>query len=466
MKKYCYLLLAAFSASMILSSCEPGTGVEPDPVGQTYPRMQLIEHFTGAECGYCPMGMDYIYEEYSKDPDNMVWVSNHSYGSDEYSIKGSKTISKKLGVDGAPSISINRYKYTNSSEGIKNEINYHPYFTSAVLKKQETTATSCVELERTYDAATRNLHVKAIMKTSDEAVTGFMLTLGVTESGMLGAQADFPGTWEGWKEFTHTHTIRVYATAALGDTITLKKRTAVAEYDIELDEKWVADNCEIVAWITEIDTYYPVLNAAKLPVVEGTQGGEDIKHGGVTMVPVSDTYPEEGAPASNINFKDKTVTPKTGFVKLELESDTVIGQNDNGKLFPYIVLYMGANADADTIAYGTYTVSSELSPTTVIAGYRNDEALSFSGSCLYYCFTYNSKVYLNSVWFVAAGTVTVAAEGVTIDITTKNGSAFHATYAGNINAATTAAPQKAPMQIKPLYMMMAEGEPKAKLLYF
>ena len=72
MKKYCYLLLAAFSAGMILSSCEPGTGVEPDPVGQTYPRMQLIEHFTGAECGYCPMGMDYIYEEYSKDPDNMV----------------------------------------------------------------------------------------------------------------------------------------------------------------------------------------------------------------------------------------------------------------------------------------------------------------------------------------------------------------------------------------------------------
>ena len=182
------------------------------------------------------------------------------------------------------------------------------------------------------------------------------------------------------------------------------------------------------------------------------------------MVPVPDSYPESGAPASNINFKEKSVTPKTGYVVLELESDTIIGRNNYGNLFPYIVLYMGANAD--TIAYGTYTVSSELSPTTVVAGYRNDESFSFSGSCLYYCFTYNSKVYLNSVWFVAAGTVTVAAEGVTIDITTKNGSAFHGSYVGNINAATTAAPQKAPMQIKPLYMMMAEGEPKAKLLYF
>ena len=465
MKKYCYLLLAAFSAGMILSSCEPGTGVEPDPVGQTYPRMQLIEHFTGAECGWCPMGMDYIYEEYSKDPDNMVWVSNHyGYGSDEYSIKGSTTIGKKLGVSGAPSISINRYKYTNSSEGIKNEINYHPYFTSAVLKKQETTATSCVELERKYDAATRMLHVKATMKTTDEAVAGFMLTLGVTESGMLGVQADYYGPWEGWKEFTHTHAIRVYATAALGDTITLKNRTAVAEYDIELDEEWVADNCEIVAWITEIDTYYPVLNAAKLPVVEDTKGGEDIKHGGVTMVPVPDSYPENGAPASNINFKEKSVTPKTGYVVLELESDTVIGKNYYGNLFPYIVLYMGANAD--TIAYGTYTVSSELTPTSVYAGYRDDEKFETGGSCLYYCFTYNGKIYLGNQWFVAAGTVTVAAEGVTIDITTKNGSAFHATYAGDINATAAAAPEKAPMQIKPLYMMMAEGEPKAKLLYF
>lgn len=465
MKKYCYLLLAVFSAGMILSSCEPGTGVEPDPVGQTYKRVQLIEHFTGAECVHCPKGMDYIYEEYSKDPDNMVWVSNHyGYRPDEYSIKGSDTICKKLKVSGAPSISINRYKYTNSSEGIKNEISYHPYYTSAVLKKQETTATSCVELERKYDAATRNLHVKATMKTTDEAVAGFMLTLGVTESGMLGAQADYYGPWEGWKEFTHTHAIRVYATAALGDAITLKNRTAVAEYDIELDEKWVADNCEIVAWITEIDTYYPVLNAAKLPVVEGTQGGEDIKHGGVTMVPVSDTYPEEGAPASNINFKEKSVTPKTGYVVLELQSDTVIGKNYYGNLFPYIVLYMGANAD--TIAYGTYTVSSELSPTTVVAGYRDDEKFVMGGSRLYYCFTYNGDTYLGNQWYVAAGSVTVAAEGVTIDITTKNGSAFHATYAGDINATAAAAPQKAPMQIKPLYMMMAEGEPKAKLLYF
>ena len=394
----------------------------------------------------------------------MVWVSNHyGFGSDEYSIKGSTTIGKKLKVTGAPSISINRYKYTNSSEGIKNEINYHPYFTSVVLKKQETTATSCVELERTYDAATRMLHVKATMKTTDEAVAGFMLTLGVTESGMLGVQADNNGSWEGWKEFTHTHAIRVYATAALGDTITLKNRTAVAEYDIELDEEWVADNCEIVAWITEIDTYYPVLNAAKLPVVEGTQGGEDIKHGGVTMVPVPDTYPENGAPVSNISFKEKSVTPKTGYVVLELESDTVIGKNNYGNLFPYIVLYMGANAD--TIAYGTYTVSSELTPTSVYAGYRDDEKFKVGGSCLYTCFTYKSEVYLNSVWFVAAGTVTVTAEGVTIDITTKNGSAFHATYAGDINATAAAAPEKAPMQIKPLYMMMAEGEPKAKLLY-
>ena len=394
----------------------------------------------------------------------MVWVSNHyGFGSDEYSIKGSTTIGKKLKVTGAPSISINRYKHTNSSEGIKNEINYHPYFTSVVLKKQETTATSCVELERTYDAATRMLHVKATMKTTDEAVAGFMLTLGVTESGMLGVQADNNGSWEGWKEFTHTHAIRVYATAALGDTITLKNRTAVAEYDIELDEEWVADNCEIVAWITEIDTYYPVLNAAKLPVVEGTQGGEDIKHGGVTMVPVPDTYPENGAPVSNISFKEKSVTPKTGYVVLELESDTVIGKNNYGNLFPYIVLYMGANAD--TIAYGTYTVSSELTPTSVYAGYRDDEKFKVGGSCLYTCFTYKSEVYLNSVWFVAAGTVTVTAEGVTIDITTKNGSAFHATYAGDINATAAAAPEKAPMQIKPLYMMMAEGEPKAKLLY-
>lgn len=457
--------LAAIASALILTSCE--SQIAPDPVGTTYPRVQLIEHFTGAECGYCPGGMDQIYAEYSKDPDNMVWVSNHyGFGSDEYSIKGSTTIGKKLAVQGAPSISVNRYLYTNKSAGYTNAKNYHPSYISAVMKKQETTATSCVELERKYDAASRNLHVKAIVKTAQENLPGVYLTLGVTESGPVGPQHDYVTSWEGWDEFTHTHVIRVYASAALGDEVLFKNRVAVAEYDIPLEAGWVADNCEIVAWITESATYWPVLNAAKLPVVEGTKGGEDIKHGGVKMTPVSDTYPESGSPIASFELEGLEGKVETvGSVTI----CSLVGYNQSincgnygsyGAMFPYVDMMVVLPQGATELPVGTYPVASTQEANTVVAGVRNDAELALEGSLLDYLFNYSGKMYIGYQWMIASGTLTVTETGVSFSGSTKNGSSISFSY-------TAPAPTVGPMHIAPLktraeYMLVNEG-PAARL---
>lgn len=466
MKKV-YYLFAALAAGFAFTSCGDDPVLEPDPVGTTYPRVQLIEHFTGEACGYCPGGMDAIYEVYSKDQENIVWVSNHyGFGNDEYSIKGSTTIGKKLGVQGAPQISINRYQYTNASEGLNKAKSYHPYFTSAVMKKQEKTATSCVELERTYDAATRNLHVKATIKTADAELAGVFLTLGVTESGPVGEQHDYENSWEGWEEFTHTHIIRVYATEALGDEYVFTNRLAVAEYDIPMDAEWVADNCEIVAWITANTGYMPVLNAAKLPVVEGTKGGEDIKHGGVKAVAVPDSYPEQGTVAESVTFNDFDVqiTNQGGITiaSLVLVSDQVVGRDSQyGNLYPYLQLYLCMPL-SDNVAYGTYQVSADMTAGTIVAGIRDDVNFSLDGSQILYVFSYNNKLYIGKQWLVNSGSLTITAEGITGDLTTRNGSTMHVVFNGDINNAAAAG--VAPRRMNNWLMKML-GEPM-NVLYF
>ena len=271
MKKSYYTVLALAS---LLLCCDPngGGGETPDPVGTTYPRLQVIEHFTGQGCGYCPNGMNQIYEVYSQNPDGYIWITNHTYNKDDFTISESNTIAKKLKVSGAPEISLDRTKYDGSRT-------YHPYYLASYTLKEATTATSVVSLSRQYDAATHELTITATGKTGDQDLDSVLLTVAITESGVIATQEDYMYTWEGWQKFVHTHAVRMFATAALGDPVRMKNRTFSATYKVTLKEKWVADNCEIVAWITPGADNWPVLNAAKLAVVEGTQGGEDIRHG-------------------------------------------------------------------------------------------------------------------------------------------------------------------------------------------
>ena len=438
MKKY-YLLLALTS---LLFACKPG-GETPDPEGTTYPRVQLIEHFTGESCGYCPYGMNLINEVYSQNPDGYAWVSNHTYGTDEFTAQGSYAIAKKLGATGAPAVSLNREK-------LDGELNYHPYYLAAMAQKQATTATSTVSLSRTYDPATRELKITASGKTSETEIDSVMLTVAVTESGMVGPQADNMYSWAGWKKFRHTHAVRVYASNAMGDGAVMKNRTFRKEYTVTLADNWVADNCEIVAWITKNNTNWPVLNAAKLPVVEGTKGGEDILYEGIEEYPVPETYPEQGAPnlESTLTICEAYSTDYSDFTVVYLvlcNLDSVVATISNTKMYAYTELYLLVASGSTTLPVDTYTFKDEAQAGVgdAIAGFRNDETHTIDGSQFLWIYKSGSSLYLGRQWMLVSGNIVVTSEGVELTGTTKNGSPVHATYTGPITLKKTAgAPQR------------------------
>lgn len=445
------LFLAALAALFFLPACQqpndpnnPNNPNNPDgstnaplpEVGTTYPRVQLIEHFTGEDCGYCPYGMDCIYEVYSANPNDYVWISNHyGFGTDEYSISESATIGKALGVQGAPSMSLNRDSYAVGGNGKSR--NYHPGYITEIIGKPKTTATVKVELVPTYDAASGNLKVVVKGETSDPEMEGVMLTVAVTESGMQGKQADYYSSWEGWKKFTHTHTVRVYATAAMGDAIEFTKQRFSEEYNITIASGWKAENCQLVAWVTDIDTKYPVLNAAKTPVVAGTKGGEDIKHGGVLAVAVPADYPEEGAPVASFvvdqcQAQYQSAQGYTVFQLSAMSQTPAANDPQYGYFYPYLDIALAAEGNVTTIPAGTYNFSANPNVGDAFAGYRDDEAFELGGSQLYYVFSNGGSLYIGMQWLLVSGNITVSAEGFTLTATTLNGSSFSASYTGQI----------------------------------
>ena len=424
-----------------LTACEKkAEPQEPDPiVFESFPKKHLIEEFTGQGCGYCPYGMDCVHEFIQNDTNWIVVLHHYGYQADNFSVAGSKTITNKLGVSGAPSIAIDRAR-TKSEAG--SSVCFHPGYLPTVSATQfaESTYASIV-LNNSYDAASRTLKVRVSGYVYKEDAPELKLTLLVKESGMVDYQADFYKTYEGWKEFRHCNAVRAYLTAPLGDAISVDSRYRYeAEYEVAISNKWVAENCAVVAVLAE--DFKPVVQAEQKPVVSGTKGGADILHGGITAVPVEDYYPEPGtdiAPSTYSGQETDTLTTATGYYQdyasygfrywqIQAFNANQTVTVDKTTCVPFAQLYVFTDLNAASIAPGTYPVNGTMKPGTVWAGYRDDEKMDIDGSMFYYTSkSYLTQGYLvpSAQWMIADGELEVTETGWELTGHARNGSAIH-----------------------------------------
>ena len=246
---------------------------EPPQLPESFPRKHLIEEFTGQGCGYCPYGMNCVHSFMESDTNWVLILHHYGYQADHFSVTGSKTITTKLGVDGAPSIAIDRAA-TKSEDGTK--ICFHPGYLPSVSKSQFVATTyASVQIANDYSSADRTLRVHLSGYVLKDEHPDLLLTVMVKESGMIDTQQDYYYTYEGWQEFRHANAVRAYLTAATGDSLHVQDdKSWSADYELTLSSTWVPENCAVVAVIAE--KFQPVIQAAQQPVVSGTQGGADI----------------------------------------------------------------------------------------------------------------------------------------------------------------------------------------------
>ena len=434
-----------------LTACQPKNVPEPvpqdDPAADTtatdepevqlpsaFPKKHLIEEFTGQDCGYCPYGMDCVHQFVDNDTNWVVVLHHYGYSKDHFSVAGSQSITRKLSVNGAPAITVDR-DATKSDAG--RTITFHPGYLPSVSKTQfEDSTIASIVITNTYDASARKLQVHISGYVLGSEPPALKLTALVKESGMIDYQQDFYATFEGWQEFRHCNAVRAFLTDPLGDAVTVSKHAYEADYELDIPAAWVADNCAVVALLSQ--DFKPVVQVEQRPVVPNTAGGADIRHGGITAVPVSDYYPEPGATTAPQDYSGVatdtlnaagayyTPYPNYGFNLWQLQaynpSTTVTINNTPCVPFANIMLFTPLTDTA--IPNGTYPLLTTLEPGTAYAGFRDDEQFLIDGSQFYYTSSsYLEQGYLvpEVEWLIADGTLTISRKSWKLEGHARNG---------------------------------------------
>ena len=395
MKKI-YLVLVLLCATLVASAQEVPT---------SFPRKYLIEHFTGDQCGYCPEGMYSIVDYTQKTSTPCIWVSHHyGYNTDEYTISESAKIASACEAKGAPQMSINRTKVMGAA------IAFHPGYlpeagmAEAIASKCDTVAEASVVIDHTYHAETRELNVTVSGQVANTTTTTYLLTVLIKENGLIGKQADYYWSWKtaGYKEFLHPCVARdLLSSTQLGDTVKVENQAYSKTYTYSVPEKWVAENCQVVAYITPLNKK-PVINAEETPLVTGTTGGKE-------YLPFAITESKEPTNATKLSF-DALELNKVADDKLavELVAKSSTRSDFYGPL--KLSVYLEFNTTGNIIPADKLDFVDGNEPNTFSTGTVDLVEQSFGGSHMAYYLAADME-QLCHIWRIKSGTFQREATG-------------------------------------------------------
>ena len=405
-------------------------GMSAQEVPTFFPRKFLLEHFTSANCNQCPLGMKRIAEFLDKQTTPYIWVSHHAvYGTDEYMIPESNTIAMNyFGMYNVPTVVINRTEQDGLLLKDARQM-------GSLVVTDDTLAEASVVIEHRFDERTRTLDVTVSGQVAHAERTAYLLTILLKENRLVGKQADGDTSYEktGWIEYMHPRVVRALVTAALGDTITVENQAYSYSTSYVVDQAWKEENCCIVAYLTPLEKH-PIINAEQVPLIAGTEGGEQYGPYGIT---------DRRGPKNNISF-DQIQLVRKGESQLELmltSSKTLQTYVGTDRKICKQVGYVCVNTQASILEPGTYRIVEGEELGAITAGYRVDEEETFGGSRLVYAVSADLKngiVTPIHMWRMSSGEMTVDTDGnISLNFTTYNGTSVTATAVYDFSPAVT-----------------------------
>ena len=391
-----------------------------------FPRKFLLEHFTSANCNQCPMGMKYIVEYLDKQTTPYIWVSHHAvYGTDEYTIPASNTIAMNyLGMNSVPSVVFNR----NKQDGL---LVIGAWDIENLQVKDDTVAEASVVIDHQFSTLTRKLTVTVSGQVANKDRAEYLLTILIKENRLVGKQADAYTSYKkiGWIEYMHPRVVRDVVTATLGDTVKVVNQAYSYSTSYSVSREWVADNCCVVAYLTPLEKS-PVINAEQVPLVAGTEGGEQYGPYGIT---------DKEGPSEQISF-DNVKLVNRGERQLELMMTSSKTMQTYAGICKQVG-YVCVNTMDDVLQAGTYPIVEGDGLGTITAGYRVDEEETLGGSRLFYAVSADLKngiVTPIHMWRMSSGEMTIDDLGnISLNFTTYNGTSVTATAVYDFSPAAT-----------------------------
>lgn len=179
----------------------------------------LLEQFTSQNCGYCPNGATILKSniENMTDPSKFTWVAHHSgFGTDNFTLLQSDTISDGLMVSGAPMGSINRLIMDLEGEGPA--LNWYLGTPSGELLDALVSepGQSTLSFTHTYVAATGAVEVNVEGVSSKENT---YVTVLIVQDGLMDSQKDYING--NHSSYSHDRVPRLFLTPAKGTKATL-----------------------------------------------------------------------------------------------------------------------------------------------------------------------------------------------------------------------------------------------------
>ena len=262
-----------FIAICFFYSCEEEMVMIPDFDLTDTGRVILVEELTGVNCPNCPAGASQLETILTAFEGSVVVVGIHGdlltqpvTGSVyDFRTEASKDIEDSFLFFGKPSAVINRNNYGEDKPfGLLAQ-----QWNSNILAEVSLPQTVELSIEKTYDAATREMTVKVIAGALVDLNESLHLTVLLTEDNIIDAQKNVS---EIIPDYKHKHVLRtVLSDNNLGDLIS--SGLAANEgfnrsftYTLpDEDGTWVAENINIVAHIRTDDV---VLQAAEVHLVD------------------------------------------------------------------------------------------------------------------------------------------------------------------------------------------------------
>lgn len=223
MKKPLKLMLVLAVVANIFIACGDNA-----PETKTFPRIVLVEEFTGVTCGACPLGARTIEAAVKDLEDRVVVVCHHTgFADDQFTIADSRPLTYYYnGSDFAPACMTDRYMViedNKNASGTKPSPVFLPYEPTngiskeLILKEINRPAYVSVNLTTNYNASTRKLDIDVSGEFLKEYPFA-KLNVYLVQNGIVDVQSDTE-MQDVNPNYTHNHVIRHSFTGAWGDII-------------------------------------------------------------------------------------------------------------------------------------------------------------------------------------------------------------------------------------------------------
>lgn len=275
MKKLLYL----FFALSFFVSCEeiPPEIPEVDLSGD---RVVLIEEFSGGKCVPCSAAAVILEEQAGIYGDKLVVVTIHSDFGGQYAphpnaahnfqTEDGKSVLQSIGLPlGIPSASVNRKMFPGDDDLHLGRDEWPNAIASEVSQAPKAN----VNLAADFDSNSRELSIVITVIPTENLEGEVRVNALISENNIIDWQASSPDDIEEWE---HNHILRSYISPNNGESIGADlalgvpvEKTYTFQVPAEENGLWVAENLELVAFVTLEDSESKqVLQAAKEKLIK------------------------------------------------------------------------------------------------------------------------------------------------------------------------------------------------------